>query len=882
MTNLPPLSGPELTNEFTIILPKENPNESWTVPNQFPAYETPHKIAIIGEAPGKDEVREGVPFIGASGNLLFGRLRKFGINRADCFIGNVSRQPFEEDCKKPWSLPSIQTGLEQLKDDIGNHKPNCILLLGGIALRAAFPNEDRKITDWRGSILQVEDPESVLYGYKVIPCVHPAAVFRDWSMWPLFDFDVTRFAYECRTKEYDRPIRLFELDVPAHRAVKLLREITGISTPVALDIEGGINGMSCVSFATSPNNCFIVPLGTYADHERIIVLRALHEFLSSSTPKILQNQLYDNFVLSWTYHSPIRNVIWDTMLSGWEIYPELLKGLGTQVSIWTREPYYKLDGKVMRKMAKGEGFTETDTRRHHRYCCTDSACTYEIYEAHRKYFLGRDGSYEHFRFNMSLLPALLYMELRGMAYDKQLANSMLTDTYAKLSSIQQDIDTNILNVWTKHGSRGDKPLSLNINSPKQVTAVLYTRFGYPKQHPKIGRERDTSRVTANIDALLNLKKSYNGPDDAILENILRYRHHDGIRETLEVRQDKDGRVRCSYNLVGTETGRLGCSTALTGSGANLTTITKGLRKLYTADADHWLFQCDLSGADGWTVASHCARFGDPTMLDDFNAGIKPAKMIVLLLRRGKSANNLPRNELKLLCKEIGDEGEDGMLYFASKRVMHGTNYGLGTEKMSEQILKDSYKLLGVARVVSKHECQELKDLYLTRYPGVLLWQRWVRDEVNRTATLPCASGHIRKFFGRYNDHGTHREAYAHEPQANTTYATNLALYRLWTDAHNRTGPTNLSFTLGCEHTERKHYTGSKNNLRPFKIEPLHHVHDALIGQFHKRDTEWAIGRIRTYFQNPITIAGREIVIPFEGNYGPSWGQLGVDYGGGTI
>lgn len=859
-TNSDHLFSPALNNEFCITIPKASENESYTVPNEFPSYATEKKICLLGEAPGKDEVREGRPFVGASGNLLFGRLRKFGINRADCLIANVSQIPIDEECKKPWGTAGISMGLDRLKEDIRQHQPNAILLMGGCALKAAFPNEERKITDWRGSILQVTDPTSVLYGHKVIPCIHPAAVFRDWSQWPLFDFDVTRFAQEANTNTYDRPIRLFTLDVPAHRAVKLLREITNITTPVALDIEGGVNGMSCVSFATSPNNCFIIPLATYPDHERVIVLRELYEFLSSNTPKILQNQLYDNFVLSWSYKSCIRNVVWDTMLSGWEIYPELPKGLGTQVSIWTREPYYKMDRK------------STSIQTLHEYCCKDSACTYEIYLAHKNYFMGRQSSFDHFRFNMGLLPALLYMELRGMAYDKALANSMLTETYSTLSKIQTAIDQNIIDVWSKHGSRGEKPVSVNIRSPKQLAEVLFSRFGYPKQHPKKGRERDTTKLTTNIDALLELKKTYNGPDDTILENILRYRHNDGIRETLEIRQDQDQRVRCSYNLVGTETGRLGCSTGLTGSGANLTTITKSLRKLYRADEDHWLLQCDLSGADAWTVGAHCALRGDTTMIDDMTYGIKPAQMIVLLFRYGAIANTWDRPRLLELCQTVSEKGPDGWRYFSAKQVMHGTNYGLGTEKMSLQILSKSYKDKGTAIIVSKHECQQLKDLYLTRYPGVPLWQRWVRNEIDTHSTLGCASGHIRKFFGRYKDNATHREAYAHEPQANTTYATNLSLYRLWTDKENRKMDSDSISIL----------QQSMQSKLPFIIEPLHHVHDALIGQFHKRDTEWAIARIRTYFDNPLEIAGRQITIPFEGSYGPSWGQLGVDYGGGKI
>ena len=57
------------------------------------------------------------------------------------------------------------------------------------------------------------------------------------------------------------------------------------------------------------------------------------------------------------------------------------------------------------------------------------------------------------------------------------------------------------------------------------------------------------------------------------------------------------------------------------------------------------------------------------------------------------------------------------------------------------------------------------------------------------------------------------------------------------------------------------------------IEPLHQVHDALLGQFPKEHTSWAVSKIKSYFDNPIRIAGIELTIPYEGAYGESWGEL---------
>jgi hypothetical protein len=102
------------------------------------------------------------------------------------------------------------------------------------------------------------------------------------------------------------------------------------------------------------------------------------------------------------------------------------------------------------------------------------------------------------------------------------------------------------------------------------------------------------------------------------------------------------------------------------------------------------------------------------------------------------------------------------------------------------------------------------------------------------------------------------EACAEEPQHNTTYATKLAVNALWEDPENNS----------VESKDSK--TATQYNL---KVQPLHTVHDALIGQFRKEDVSFATAKIRHWFNNSLEIAGQKIVIPFEGAYGESWGNL---------
>jgi len=48
------------------------------------------------------------------------------------------------------------------------------------------------------------------------------------------------------------------------------------------------------------------------------------------------------------------------------------------------------------------------------------------------------------------------------------------------------------------------------------------------------------------------------------------------------------------------------------------------------------------------------------------------------------------------------------------------------------------------------------------------------------------------------------------------------------------------------------------------------VHDSLDGQFKCVDTQWATTKIKSYFANPLVIAGQTIIIPFSGAYGTNW------------
>lgn len=796
-------------------------NMSKLVPNQFPQIPAPYRLAIIGEAPGAEEDACGVPFSGSSGALLNALLTNAGLARSSCFVGNVCqvRPPQNDIASFDYDGPEITAGLAQLTADLQRWRPHLCLLLGNTALRAAR-GEVASVSDWRGSLfVPSTGPFASL---KCMATYHPAAVLRQYEWMPVLRFDIGRAREQALTPELVTPIRALttpEGDKPAYLAyiVERLRSIYERKPRISIDIEGGVDTMSCISVAESPTDSFIVPFsnanGSFwpTVEDECAVWEWLAKVLfDSNIPKVLQNALYDQFVLAYSYRCPVRGIVDDTMLAHWERYPELEKSLGFQASIYTYEPFYKADRKA------------NDIVTFWRYCCRDSAVTYEIFNKQTEWFAKNPPAKKHYEFNRDLLPAMLYMELRGIRYD-----------YPKALERHAGIEKDVSEEQARLDLLAGHPL--NVKSTKQMREFLYEELGLPEVH-----NRKTGATTANYEAVLGLAKKTGHP---ALFSILRLRSLRTREQMLRIHPDKDGRIRCSYNLVGTETGRLTCYTSPTGSGFNLQTIPEGDRDLFVADPDCFLFQCDLSGADGWTVAAHCAALGDPTMLDDLRAGVKIAKVIALMFKHGPDVvRGISREQLKALCDTIS---KSDPLYFGAKCCQHGSNYGMGKVLLSATIFVQSE---GAVNIPAR-DAERLQDLYFQRYPGIRRWHSSVESRLKGQGYIQTASGHIRRFFGRREDHATFKAALADEPQENTTYATNLAAYNLWFDPSNRREDGRLV------------------------VEPLHQVHDALVGQFRRGDLDYAKAKLPEWFRNTLVIAGQSIVIPYEGRYGESWGNL---------
>ena len=126
------------------------------------------RVMIIGEAPGRDEDREGIPFVGVAGRLLDRMLAAIGLDReSSVYITNVLpwRPPQNRD-PKPEEIAMMRPFLER---HVALAKPDFVVLMGNISCDAVLGR--RGITRLRGQWVTALDK-------PVLPMVHPAYLLR--------------------------------------------------------------------------------------------------------------------------------------------------------------------------------------------------------------------------------------------------------------------------------------------------------------------------------------------------------------------------------------------------------------------------------------------------------------------------------------------------------------------------------------------------------------------------------------------------------------------------------------------------------------------------------------------------------------------------------
>lgn len=318
------------------------------------------KIVLVGEAPAKNEILEGRPFVGLAGYVLNECLESAGILRSECYLTNIfdfmvskgtgPKKAFIYDPEGNllWSPRSGLTfdGLkhnERLWDELAQTTANVIVPLGGPAIEGVCAK--RGVMKWRGSVLHVEHPVSrARLSRKAVPSIHPAnALHGQYSNRYIIRYDLARARHESHFPDIRRPKYIVPMHLTHRQCLGYISELKQYPI-LAVDIEVERRQCSYIGYAWSSSEAVSIPYGAggWTVEEEAILWHETAKLLENpNITKIFHNGPFDVQFLFQVHNILVQGPIEDTMLGHHIVYPDFPKSLAFLASLYTDQPYWK-------------------------------------------------------------------------------------------------------------------------------------------------------------------------------------------------------------------------------------------------------------------------------------------------------------------------------------------------------------------------------------------------------------------------------------------------------------------------------------------------------------------------------------------------------------
>ena len=154
-------------------------------------------VIFVGEAPGRNEDKNGEPFIGVAGKKLSVALDEAGISREDVYITNIVK------CRPPNNrVPKTserETCQEYLKQEISIIKPKIICILGNTAFNSILGGSE--ITKFRGKVVR---KDNLLYFLTI----HPAATIYNQKLIDVLKSDISKLFELIRELKNNKEVKI--------------------------------------------------------------------------------------------------------------------------------------------------------------------------------------------------------------------------------------------------------------------------------------------------------------------------------------------------------------------------------------------------------------------------------------------------------------------------------------------------------------------------------------------------------------------------------------------------------------------------------------------------------------------------------------------------
>lgn len=529
-------------------------------------------ILFLGEAPAMFEERMGRPLCGPSGDVFNDCLHSAGLIRHNSYILNT--WPFqvvkEKDNYFIRNRPTVKLwdknkgftdegwkATEDTRKRIAASGANLIVPMGGPA--TAMCVGKRPMLKWRGSILWSE-----LLGKKVIPAIHPAATLHGTYLWRyLIIADFEKAKNEMGFADMRLPERRYILD-PTFDDVMDYHALCMTKKRIATDIEVINHQLNCYCLVHDPMEAMVVPMADefgnawWDEGPEMSIWQAYARIMGDpEIMKINQNIVgFDSPFLLQQNNIFTYGPIGDTMLAQHIMYPEFKKGLDFIVSIRTREPYYKDEG----KMWKGVG---GDIKQFWTYNGKDGCTAFESWED-LEVELTEKEYWQTYNDTVAEMRILNYMSLRGFRVDHE----RLAKTHADVSKKLEAKEADLVRV---------AKYPFNVSSPKQCQLYFYGTLGYTPYHNRDGG------ITTDDKAMARLYRKYDCKEAKLVQEIRALRKLKGTY--LEIAFDADARMRCAWNPRGTKFGRMSSSQTIFGTGMNQQNLHPEFKHFLVADEE---------------------------------------------------------------------------------------------------------------------------------------------------------------------------------------------------------------------------------------------------------------------------------------------------------
>lgn len=714
-------------------------------------------LMIIGDYPTRNEWESERAYGGSIGSLFNQLLKPFRRTLSSTYATYLVKKPipgFESKAKKTrdeaWTKAwESYDWVSLLKSEISMTDPNVILVFGEKPLNLLTGH--KKVNKQRGSIFNLlPDLAEKDKHIKVVPILSPRSIIQDnyrpiqYTQW-----DINKALQYVNSKAPFREPGTVWI-AKTHQELANYWERARYGEFLTFDIETypGIF-ITCISFCADGKEAVSVPLlfDKMDYQERAYIYKLISRILAHPIPKVAQNTKYD-----WTkleeFGFKIKNIIGDTMLMAHTIYPEFPKGLDFLNSIYTEVPYYKDEGK------------DYDPRQHNpsqllKYNAKDSLVTWNIWKAQQK-----DAKIQgvHEFFHKRVMPTFFI-------YKKMDQIGIRVDDTQRQKLLRKYIDVyeNSL-IPLKLFARDSE---FTTASYKKVGKFLYDTLGIrPRYHQTPTGQMSWSTDEDTLDNIV-IKDNLDPGRFKLVLSIKFVRKLEKILGLLQTNISRDGRMRMSSKIHGTETGRTSNGKSLEtllvidskgniisekcgwpfqtfgkrGFKWNGVTYGKDLRSIFVADEGWRIISGDQKGAEARIVCVLSEDYETLQIMDTDRRGPGNEKLDIHTFT---AFLILHKPEYLVTPEERQEIGKTGR---------HAGNYNEGPGSLMLRTHKPF------------PECSEILGEFHKSVPKVRgIFHTQIREQINSKHLLVSPHGRRRDFHGQINE-DVYKEAFATIPQA---------------------------------------------------------------------------------------------------------------------